>query len=113
MELNEKELRNIIREAISDKKEEEAKTESLFDAKPGQIVIFNFEGMTVKLQRQLDDLFKVVDAAESHKLKDGDYLKAKGNDVLQPGKKMVFSILREIPAKYETRPLISWKIIKN
>ena len=89
------------------------KTESIFDARPNETVILNFEGITIKVKRQLDDLFKVVDAAESQKLEEGDYIRVKGNDVLQPGSKFKFSILREIPAKYETKPLRSWKIIKN
>lgn len=93
--------------------EKEQKKESIFDAKPGETIIFNFDGITIKLKRQLDDLFKVVDASESHKLKDGDYLKAKGNDVLETGRKFKFAILREIPVKYETRPLSGWNIIRN
>lgn len=91
----------------------EKKRESIFDAKPGETVIFNFNGITIKVQRQLDDLFKVTDASESGKLKDGDYLRAKGNDVLESGRKFKFAVLRAIPVDYETRELSSWKIIKN
>jgi hypothetical protein len=91
----------------------EEKKESILDARPGEIVILNFEGITIKVQRQLGDLFKVLDASESHKLKDGDYIMAKGNDIFEKGRKFRFSIYREIPAKYETRPLTSWKVIKN
>ena len=86
---------------------------SIYDAKPGEVVILNFENVTIKVKRQLDDLFKVEDAAESQKLKEGDYIKAKGNDILQVGRKFTFSILREIPYKYETNPLQGWRIIKN
>lgn len=87
--------------------------ESVFDSKPGETVIMNFEGVTIKLERQLDDLFKVVDAAESKKLSDGDYVKIQGNDSLEQGKSYKFLIYRETPLKYETNPLQSWKIIKN
>ncbi len=89
------------------------KEQSIFDAKPGEIIAFNFQDVTIKAQRQLDDLFKITDANESQKLKEGDYIKIKGNDVLKPGKKFTFSILREIPLKYESNPLVSWRIIKN
>jgi predicted component of viral defense system (DUF524 family) len=104
-------------EAIMPTAEEEPKTEekseSIFDSKPGETVILNFEGVTLKIERQLDDLFKVVDAAESKKLKDGDYVKIQGNDTLEAGKNFKFIIYREAPLKYETNPLNSWKIIKN
>lgn len=93
--------------------EEAEEKESVFDSKPGETVIMNFEGVTIKIQRQLDDLFKVVDATESKKLKEGDYIKVQGNDVLQRGKSFKFSIFRETPLKYETNPLDSWKIIRN
>ena len=89
------------------------KVESIFDARPNETVILNFDGVTIKVKRQLDDLFKIVDAAESSKLEEGDYIRIKGNDVLQPGAQFKFSVLREIPAKYETKALKSWKIIKN
>lgn len=88
------------------------KTESIFDAKPGETVIFNFQDVTIKLTRKMDDLFRVTDAMESQHLKDGDYVQIQGNDMLQQGKKFKFTILR--PAvKYETNPLMSWKVIKN
>ena len=92
--------------------EKSEKQESIFDAKPGETVIFNFQDVTIKVQRQLDDLFKVTDASESKKLKDGDYVKIQGNDTLANGKKFKFIILREA-LKYETNPLQSWKVIKN
>jgi len=88
------------------------KQESIFDAKPGETVIFNFQDVTIKVQRQLDDLFKVTDASESKKLKDGDYIKIQGNDTLANGKKFKFVILRQA-LNYESNPLISWKVIKN
>ena len=88
------------------------KQESIFDAKPGETVIFNFQDVTIKVQRQLDDLFKVTDASESKKLKDGDYVKIQGNDTLANGKKFKFIILRQA-LNYETNPLMSWKVIKN
>lgn len=91
---------------------EESK-ESIFDSKPGETVILNFEGVTLKIERQLDDLFKVVDAAESQKIKEGDYVKIQGNDTLERGKSYKFSIYRQTPLKYETNSLESWKIIKN
>jgi len=90
----------------------EEKQESIFDAKPGETVVFNFQDVTIKLQRQLDDLFKVSDAMESTHLKDGDYVKIQGNDTLQKGKEFKFVILRQA-VKYKTNPLMSWKVIKN
>ena len=110
-------IRQLIRESVEDmlsqKEVEKEYTESIFDSKQGETVILNFEGVTLKMERQLDDLFKIVDAAESEKLKDGDYIKIKGNDSLLPGKSFKFVIYRETPMKYETNPLESWKIIKN
>lgn len=88
------------------------KTESIFDARPGETIVFNFQDVTIKVQRQLDDLFKIVDASESKKLKDGDYIKIQGNDTLQVGKRFKFVILREA-LKYESNPIASWKVIKN
>lgn len=89
------------------------KSESIFDSKPGETVIFNFDGdVTIKLQRQLDDLFKVTDASESKKLKDGDYVKIQGNDTLAVGKSFKFQILR-VALPYQSNPINSWKIIKN
>lgn len=90
----------------------EEKSESIFDARPGETVVFNFQDVTIKVQRQLDDLFKVVDAMESKRLKEGDYIKIQGNDTLQRGKQFKFIILRE-SLKYESNPLVSWKVIKN
>ena len=87
-------------------------SESIFDAKPGEIVIFNFQDVTIKAQRQLDDLFKITDASESKKLKEGDYVKIQGNDLLSVGKKLKFAILRQA-LNYESNPLQSWKVIKN
>src|ERR1035437_4860956 len=83
------------------------KQESIFDAKPGETIIFNFQDVTIKVQRQLDDLFKVTDASESKKLKDGDYIKIQGNDTLASGKKFKFVILRQA-LNYESNPLASW-----
>jgi xanthine dehydrogenase iron-sulfur cluster and FAD-binding subunit A len=97
---------------ISDKPAMAEKQESIFDAKPGETVIFNFQDVTIKVQRQLDDLFKVTDASESKKLKDGDYIKIQGNDTLANGKKFKFVILRQA-LNYESNPLMSWKVIKN
>ena len=90
----------------------EEKSESIFDAKPGETVLFNFQDVTIKMQRQLDDLFKITDAMESKKLKDGDYIKIQGNDILQKGRKFKFVILRKA-IDYESNPLLSWKVIKN
>lgn len=115
MKINKEIIRQLIRESYEEMAaQEEAKaSESIFDSKPGETVILNFEGVTVKMERQLDDLFKIVDAAESEKLKDGDYVKIQGNDSLTTGKSFKFLIYRETPLKYETNPLESWKIIKN
>jgi len=91
----------------------EEENESIFDARPGETVIFNFQDVTIKVQRQLDDLFKVVDAAESKKLNDGDYIKIQGNDQLKRGRKFTFNIYRVAGVKYESNPLVGWKVIKN
>lgn len=115
MKITKEVIRQLIKESYEEMtaQEDVKSSESIFDSKPGETVILNFEGVTVKMERQLDDLFKVVDAAESEKLKDGDYVKIQGNDSLVPGKSFKFLIYRETPLKYETNPLESWKIIKN
>jgi hypothetical protein len=117
MKITKELIRQLIRESYEEMtshvKENPTSSESIFDSKPGETVILNFEGVTIKMERQLDDLFKIVDAAESEKLKDGDYIKIQGNDTLNPGKSFKFIIYRETPLKYETNPLESWKIIKN
>jgi len=115
MKITKKIIRQLIKESYEEMaaQEDVKASESIFDSKPGETVILNFEGVTVKMERQLDDLFKIVDAAESEKLKDGDYVKIQGNDSLVPGKSFKFLIYRETPLKYETNPLESWKIIKN
>jgi hypothetical protein len=92
---------------------DEKPKESIFDSKPGETVILNFEGVTIKIERQLDDLFKVVDAAESQKINDGDYVKIQGNDNLEKGTSFKFIIFRKTNLPYETNNLESWKIIKN
>lgn len=92
--------------------ESNEESESIFDARPGETVVFNFQDVTIKVQRQLDDLFKVVDAAESQKLKDNDYIKIQGNDTLKAGKQFIFLILRQA-LEYKSNPLTSWKVIKN
>jgi hypothetical protein len=94
-------------------KEEVEEKESIFDSKPGETVILNFDGVTIKIERQLDDLFKVVDAAESQKIEEGDYVKIQGDDSLDKGKTFKFSIYRKTNLPYETNELQSWKIIKN
>jgi hypothetical protein len=115
MKITKEVIRQLIKESYEEMaaQEDVKVSESIFDSKPGETVILNFEGVTVKMERQLDDLFKIVDAAESEKLKDGDYVKIQGNDSLVPGKSFKFLIYRETPLKYETNPLESWKIIKN
>lgn len=88
--------------------------ESIFKiSEPGETIIMNFDSVTIKLERQLKDLFKVVEASESKKLSDGDYVKIQGNDYLEQGKSYEFLIYRETPLKYETNPLQDWKIIKK
>ena len=115
MKINKKIIRQLIKESFEEmiEKQKLEASDSILDIKPGQIVILNFEGVTVKMERQLDDLFKIVDASESEKLKDGDYVKVQGNDRLDSGKRFKFIIYREAPLKYETNPLESWKVIKN
>lgn len=91
----------------------EEKQESIFDTKPNETIILNFQDVTIKVQRQLDDLFKVVDASESQKLKDGDYIKIKGNDILQQGREFKFVIFRDADVVYDSNALQTWRIIKN
>ena len=100
-------------EISNDGVETEEVKESIFDSKPGETVVLNFEGVTLKLKRQLDDLFKVVDATESAKLKEGDYIKVQGDDILKNGKSYTFSVIRQIDPAYKTNPLVDWRIIKN
>ena len=88
-------------------------TESIYDAKPGNTLIIDFENVTIKLQRVYDDLFKVIDAAESKQLKNNDYIKVEGNDLLEQGKKFTFKIFREANIKYESNPIKDWRIIKS
>lgn len=97
----------------TDNTQTETESESIFDSKPGETIIFNFQDVTIKAQRQLDDMFKIVDASESNHLKDGDYVKIRGNDILQKGRKFQFAIFREIQQKYSSNVLQGWKIIKN
>lgn len=89
------------------------KSESIYDAKPGNTLIIDFENVTIKLQRVYDDLFKVIDAAESKQLKNNDYIKIEGNDLLEQGKKFTFRIFREASMKYESNPIRDWRIIKS
>lgn len=89
------------------------KDESIFNAKPGNIIIFNFQGATIKVKRQVDDIFKVIDATESAKLKDGDYVQVQGNDILTPGRTLTFNIFRPTGLKYQSNQLNSWTIVKN
>ena len=92
---------------------QEKDTESIYDAKPGNTLIIDFENVTIKLQRVYDDLFKVIDAAESKQLKNNDYIKVEGNDLLEQGKKFTFKIFREANIKYESNPIKDWRIIKS
>jgi hypothetical protein len=97
----------------SEETEVKPKSESIYDAKPGNTLIIDFENVTVKLQRVYDDLFKVIDAAESKQLKNNDYIKIEGNDLLEQGKKFTFKIFREANVKYESNPIKDWRIIKS
>ena len=92
---------------------QEKNTESIYDAKPGNTLIIDFENVTIKLQRVYDDLFKVIDASESKQLKNNDYIKVEGNDLLEQGKKFTFKIFREANIKYESNPIKDWRIIKS
>ena len=86
-------------------------SQSIYDVakNPGSTIILNFEGVTIKLQKQFEDLFKVVDAENSGKLEEGDYVKLKGNDTLEEGKVIEFEVYRRTELKYKTNPLQSWK----
>lgn len=116
-------LNKIIEERLQSLKEdgfdnseqevETEKAESIYDAKPGNTLIIDFENVTIKLQRVYDDLFKVIDAAESKQLKNNDYIKIEGNDILESGKKFTFKIFREANVKYESNPIKGWRIIKS
>ena len=89
------------------------KQESIFDARPVNIIIFNFQGATIKVKRQIDDIFKVTDASESAKLKEGDYIQIQGNDILSKGRTFTFNIFRMTGLKYQSNQLESWRIVKN
>jgi hypothetical protein len=117
-------ISQIIKEKLAVLKEEEIpmdseataqdkKTESIYDAKPGNTLIIDFENVTIKLQRVYDDLFKVIDASESKQLKNNDYIKVEGNDLLEQGKKFNFKIFREANIRYESNPIKNWRIIKS
>lgn len=93
--------------------EKDSQKESIYDAKPGNTLIIDFENVTIKLQRVYDDLFRVIDAAESKQLKNNDYIKIEGNDILEQGKKFTFKIFREANVKYESNPIKGWRIIKS
>lgn len=109
---------NVLREEenldnIPGETQPDTKKESIYDAKPGNTLIIDFENVTIKLQRVYDDLFKVIDAAESKQLKNNDYIKIEGNDILEQGKKFTFKIFREANIKYESNPIRDWRIIKS
>lgn len=93
--------------------EQKEESESIFDAKPGETIIFNFQDVTLKVQRLWNDLFMITDAATSKKLKDGDVVQIKGNDTLEAGKSFKFDVLRPTEVNYQSNPLTNWKIIKN
>jgi hypothetical protein len=88
-------------------------SESIFDAKPGETIIFNFQDVTLKVQRLWNDLFMITDAATSKKLQDGDVVQIKGNDILKAGRTFKFDVLRPTEVNYQSNALTDWKIIKN
>ncbi len=96
---------------------EETEKESIYASKPGQTVILNFQDRTIKVVRQVDDLFKVVDAEQSHALEDGDLVKItvkKGEHVWQKGKEYDFKFMNRLLGKiYHSNPLLSWEFIRN
>jgi hypothetical protein len=96
---------------VAPSEEKSQDSQSIYDVakNPGSTIILNFEGVTIKLQRQFEDLFKVVDAENSGKLEEGDYVKLKGNDTLEEGKVIEFEVYRRTELKYKTNPLQSWK----
>jgi hypothetical protein len=96
---------------VAPTEEKSQDSQSIYDVakNPGSTIILNFEGVTIKLQRQFEDLFKVVDAENSGKLEEGDYVKLKGNDTLEEGKVIEFEVYRRTELKYKTNPLQSWK----
>lgn len=106
-------MENQMEMDLADDNESKPKSESIYDAKPGNTLIIDFENVTIKLQRVYDDLFKVIDAAESKQLKNNDYIKIEGNDLLEQGKKFTFKIFREANVKYESNPIKDWRIIKS
>lgn len=106
-------LENETNMVSGDEVETKPKSESIYDAKPGNTLIIDFENVTIKLQRVYDDLFRVIDAAESKQLKNNDYIKIEGNDLLEQGKKFTFKIFREANVKYESNPIKDWRIIKS
>lgn len=91
----------------------EEESESIFDVRLGETIVFRFQDLTIKAQRLLNDTFMITDSHESQQLKKGDIITIKGNDILKKGMKFRFGIYRQIDHEYESRPLIGWQIIKN
>lgn len=89
------------------------KQESVFDCRPGDIIILSFRDVSIKLKKQMDDLFKVIDGTQSEKLNDGDLIKITGDGNLKVGQKYLFQVLRPTESPYESNELAGWKIMKN
>jgi len=89
--------------------------ESIFSCNFGEILMLHFNGnITIKLQRQLGDFFKVIEADDSQQLKRDDFLQVKGqNSKLSVNKSLTFPIIRDTGLTYQSRELKSWEIIKN
>ncbi len=87
-------------------------SETIFDTKPGEILILNFEGRTLKLRRVWDALFLVSDGFESTHLNTGDYVELQGNPDLTVGREYTFKVYKPT-RNVESSALQSWKIAKN
>lgn len=108
-------INNFPANNVSDKEED---TMSFYKSKPGQTLILNFEGLTLKLARQTDDVFKVINASQSQQLEDGDIIQVglpqghKGEHVWRKGSEYQFKFIsRNIGKIYQTNKLKSWEVV--
>lgn len=94
-------------------------TMSFYEVKPGQALLLNFEGLTLKLSRQSDDVFKVMDGSQSKQLQDNDLIQVSlpqghtGEHVWRKGSEYDFKFLtRNVGQRYHTNKLKSWEIVR-
>ena len=94
----------------------EVEPESIYDSKPGQGLVLNFQDVTIKVSRQHDNIFKVTDSTQSKVLQDNDLIQVvidKGEHKWEKGKEYTFKLLNRLEGKvYHTNPLMSWEHVK-